>query len=252
LAKINVSKLSPSKPFAAQHSDSLIWGLSGSTLVHILLILGLGFYITQQAPRPIKHTVSVDLVSASQLSSLTQLGSGAEPSAIQPPSPKLKRKRIIHTDAKDKPFDKNAFLLEQQRLINEINKQAKVIKKSKRTGFLGVTDTRPAYQQYQKYWQTYVSQFGTKHYPGVLLEKDLAGSLELDITIDTQGVVRATDIHRSSGNTDIDNAAIEIAMLASPYKPLPEEISSQFDALHIIRTWEFKNNALSSRPTTLN
>lgn len=203
-------------------------------------------------PLPRKHTVSVDLVSASQLSSMTQLGAGAEPSAIKTPSPEVKPKRIIHTEAKNKPFDKNTFLLVQQRLINKINKQSKVINNAKRTGFLGVTDTRPAYQQYQKYWQKYVSQFGTEHYPSVLLEKDLAGSLELDITIDKQGVVRATDIHRSSGNNDIDNAAIEIAMLASPYKPLPEEISGQFDALHIIRTWEFKNNALTSRPTTLN
>ena len=216
-----------------------------------MLILGFGFYITQPEPQPSKQIISLNLVSPSEVSSQTQLGAGEETAdtKIVTPAP---QKKIIHTDARKKPFDRNAFLLEQARLIKEINKQDKVLQKYKRTGFLGVTDARPAYQQYQRYWQSYVSKFGTENYPDVLLEKNLSGSLELDITIDRKGIVRATDIHRSSGNVDIDNAAIQIAMLASPYKPLPDEIASEYDALHIIRTWDFRNNALRSRPVSLN
>lgn len=237
---------------APTHSDSLLWNLSGSTLVHILLILGLGFYIAGPEPRPLRQLISVTLVSSSELSHSTQVGAGGALSISQPPSPDLPHKKIVHTDTDKKLFDRKEFLVQQQVLLSEISKQSKVIEKSKRSGFLGVYDARPAYQQYQEYWQNYVSEFGTEHYPKVLLDKSLSGSLELDITIDRHGVVRATDIHRSSGNPDIDNAAIEIAMLASPYQPLPDEIAKDFDALHIIRTWSFKNNALISRPSNLN
>ncbi len=158
-----------------------------------------------------------------------------------------KQKQIIHTDEGSTPFDSGAFLIAQQRLMQEIKENNVAIEETERIGFLGVYDVHPAYRQYQQYWQSYVSEFGTQNYPRVLLDKGLSGTLELDIAIDKQGVVRSTDIHRSSGNLEIDNAAIEIAMLASPYDPLPDDMAKDIDVLHIIRTWDFNNNTLTSR-----
>jgi TonB family protein len=232
---------------ARRERESIVWDFSGSTLIHILIILGLGFYISQPAPSAPSHTISINLTSISELSSETQISEGQQVENAATPFTEQQQKKIIHTDEGTTPFDSGAFLLAQQRLIKEIRENNIALQETERIGFLGVYDVHLAYRQYQQYWQNYVSDFGTENYPRVLLDKGLNGTLELDIAIDKQGVVRSTDIHRSSGNVEIDNAAIEIAMLASPYDPLPEEMAREIDILHIIRTWEFKNNTLTSR-----
>ncbi|MCP4185395.1 MAG: TonB family protein, partial [Hyphomicrobiales bacterium] len=234
---------------ARRNSESIFWNFSGSTMIHILIILGLGFYISLPAPSPSapKHTISINLRTVSELSAETQIGEGKqmEKEASQPAE--RKQKQIIHTDEGTTPFDSGAFLIAQQHLMQEIKENNVAIEETERIGFLGVYDVHPAYRQYQQYWQNYVSEFGTENYPRGLLDKGLSGTLELDIAIDKNGVVRSTDIHRSSGNHEIDNAAIEIAMLASPYDPLPVDMAKDIDVLHIIRTWDFNNNTLTSR-----
>jgi TonB family protein len=235
------------KLFSRRNSESFIWNFSGSTLIHILIILGLGFYIALPRPSAPRHTISIKLTSVSELSAKTQISEGKQLDKAAGQPVEQKRKKVIHTNKQNNKFDSGAFLLAQQRLIKEIKENNKVIEETERIGFLGVYDLHPAYRQYQQYWQSYVSQFGTEHYPKELLEKDLSGTLVLDIAIDRQGIVRSTDIHDSSGNVDIDNAAIQIAILASPYDPLPEDMAKDIDILHIIRTWDFSNNTLTSR-----
>ncbi len=235
---------------ARRQNESLLWNLSGSTFVHIVLILGFGFYISFPEPKPLKHTISINLLPAAELSESSNIGAGktdARPAAKTSPQA-AENKRIVHADQGDDKFDHGAFLVQQQRLLNEINEHNTQNQAAERIGFLGVYEMHPSYRQYQEYWQRYVSQFGTQHYPEVLIEKQLNGDLELDISIDKQGVVRNVEVHRSSGNIDIDNAAIEIAMLASPYAPLPEEMAKEIDVLHIIRTWAFNNHTLVSHP----
>jgi len=247
LARYHAIKTFAQQKLARRNRESIIWNFSGSTLIHILIILGLGFYLAIPAPSTSRHTIALNLTSISELSSENQVGEGEqlEKEASQPTE--QQQKEIIHTDEGTTPFDSGAFLLAQQRLLKEIKENSIALEETERIGFLGVYDVHPAYRQYQQYWQNYVSEFGTKNYPRVLLEKSLNGTLELDIAIDKQGVVRSTDIHRSSGNIEIDNAAIEIAMLASPYDPLPDDMAKEIDILHIIRTWEFNNNTLTSR-----
>ena len=247
LARYHAIKSHALHKLARRNSESIIWNFSGSTLIHIFIILGLGFYISLPAPSAPRHTIAINLTSISDLSSETQIGEGKQMEKAASQSAEKQQKKIIHTDEGSTPFDSGAFLLAQQRLIKEIKENNIAIEETERIGFLGVYDVHPAYRQYQQYWQSYVSEFGTEHYPKILLEKELNGSLELDIAIDRQGIVRSTDVHRSSGNIDIDNAAIEIAMLASPYDPLPDEMAKDIDVLHIIRTWDFSNNTLISR-----
>lgn len=209
--------------------------------------MGLGFYVTQPEPLPLGQTISVNLKSVTELSDANQLGSRKSEDASQPPERKLQKTRVIHTPSTDNNWDYSVFVAEQKELLKEIDKISREIKQTERVGFLSLTENLPAYRQYQEYWENYVSQFGTQNYPAVLLQKKLSGLLELDISIDKKGVVRDIDVLSSSGNVDIDNAAIEIAMLASPYAPLPEGIAKDVDVLHIIRTWEFNNQMLTSR-----
>ena len=227
-------------------SESLLWNISGSTLLHVLIILGFGFYITQPDPVLPERTLSVNLVPNSELSTETLVGSG-KPIEQADSQPELHRDRkVLRVEQQQNRFEDTQFQLAPQNLMEEIKEINKAIEKTERVGFLGVYDTHPSYRQYQQYWQNYVSEFGTRHYPRELVEKGLNGSLELDIAIDRKGNVRSAKIHRSSGNSTIDRAAVRVAMAAGPYAPLPEEMAREIDILHIIRTWEFNNNTLTS------
>ena len=46
-------------------------------------------------------------------------------------------------------------------------------------------------------------------------------------------------MNRSSGHKVLDQAAIRIVRLASPFERFPTNIKSDTDILHITRTWTF-------------
>ena len=60
------------------------------------------------------------------------------------------------------------------------------------------------------------------------------------------GDVHQVKILESSGHKVLDEAAIRIVHLASPYAPFPRGISSEVDILEIIRTWRFHQDRLTS------
>jgi protein TonB len=51
--------------------------------------------------------------------------------------------------------------------------------------------------------------------------------------------VNEINLRRSSGHKVLDDAAIRIVELASPFAPLPRNILEETDILHIERTWQF-------------
>jgi len=51
----------------------------------------------------------------------------------------------------------------------------------------------------------------------------------------------------SSGHKVLDDAAIRIVHLASPFAPFPADLRQEADILDIVRTWQFqRNNSLRS------
>jgi protein TonB len=60
------------------------------------------------------------------------------------------------------------------------------------------------------------------------------------VGIAQNGTVDSIDIMRSSGVSELDQAAIHIVQLAAPYSPLPDNIKDRVDILHITRTWRFE------------
>ena len=90
-------------------------------------------------------------------------------------------------------------------------------------------------------WRRRVEIIGNLYYPQDLALKGISGDLLLDAAIDKEGKIKSVRILRTSGNSVLDNAAINIVKLASPFSPLPEKIIEETDILHITRTWKFSN-----------
>jgi TonB family protein len=95
-------------------------------------------------------------------------------------------------------------------------------------------------------WQNYVEQFGNDHYPDIALKNNLMGDLRLLVAINKDGSVHEVKIRKSSGSSQLDEAAIKLVYQAAPYEALPPEIAQDIEILEIIRTWQFRGSLTTS------
>ena len=98
------------------------------------------------------------------------------------------------------------------------------------------------YAAYMQAWVAKVERVGNLNYPEEVRRLKLVGDLVMTVGIKSDGSVESIDIQRSSGLTQLDQAATRIVRLAGPYSPLPEHINSSVDVLHITRTWRFSRD----------
>jgi protein TonB len=95
---------------------------------------------------------------------------------------------------------------------------------------------------YLEAWRSKIERIGNLNYPEQAKREKLSGSLILDVGINADGTVHSIELRRSSGYKLLDDAAIRIVRLASPFAPLSEEMRKDTDILHITRTWQFLND----------
>ncbi len=95
------------------------------------------------------------------------------------------------------------------------------------------------FAQYMADWRKTVEKIGNRHYPETARKNNIKGSLVLSVAILPDGEVQRVKILRSSGKKILDESAIRIVRLASPYPPFPPDFIDDVDILNITRTWEF-------------
>ncbi len=91
---------------------------------------------------------------------------------------------------------------------------------------------------YMRYWVERIEQAGNENYPQEARAKQIYGDLRLAVTLLPDGSIEGVEILLSSGQRVLDQAAIRIVRLASPFNPFPPELA-EWDKLEIIRTWRF-------------
>jgi protein TonB len=95
-------------------------------------------------------------------------------------------------------------------------------------------------------WRTKVESIGNRYYPVASSRYGIYGDLRLMVAIRYDGRIENIEILSSSGHAVLDEAAIRIVRMASPFEPFPPELRATTDLLEIIRTWKFRQNRLSS------
>ncbi|MGB1882908.1 MAG: TonB family protein [Gammaproteobacteria bacterium] len=98
------------------------------------------------------------------------------------------------------------------------------------------------YAAYMEAWRAKVERVGNINYPDEARVRQLSGNLLLDVSLNADGSVIEITVRRSSGHKVLDDAAIRIVELASPFAAFPDDIREEVDILHITRTWKFVNN----------
>jgi len=95
-------------------------------------------------------------------------------------------------------------------------------------------------------WRQWVEAVGNKYYPEASERYSIYGKLRLLVVIRRDGSLEDIKVLSSSGQAVLDEAAIKIVRLAAPFAPFSKQLQATTDKLEIIRTWQFRENKLSS------
>ena len=126
----------------------------------------------------------------------------------------------------------------EAQLDSEINNRAK--KPRRRT--VSAATHRATDALYIDAWRRKIERIGNLNYPEKAKRERVYGSLSLKVAVNADGTVNEILVLRSSGHKILDDAAIRIVRLASPFAPLTSEILVDTDILEIIRVWQFQPN----------
>ena len=96
-------------------------------------------------------------------------------------------------------------------------------------------------------WRRRVEAVGNINYPIKARQQQVYGNVRMLISLNASGQISETRIIQSSGESLLDQAAVDIVNLAAPFEPFPEELKAEADILEIVRTFRFhEGNTLSS------
>lgn len=108
-------------------------------------------------------------------------------------------------------------------------------------------DTREAtLAPYLDAWRHKVERIGTLNYPTAARREGIKASPVLEVAIDSAGVLEKAVIRTSSGYPDLDQAALEILKLASPFDPFPSELAAEYRVLRFAYEWQFVGGRVQS------
>ncbi len=128
-----------------------------------------------------------------------------------------------------------------------------VLRGDPKTGQWISPDTRASkLAPYLDAWRRKVERVGTLNFPSAARRADLSGSPVIEVALGSDGRLIEATIRRGSGHEEIDQAALQILKLASPFEPFPRELARDYDALRFAYQWEFFGGQLSAGTVTTN
>jgi protein TonB len=100
-------------------------------------------------------------------------------------------------------------------------------------------------------WRRRVERIGTLNYPTVAQQRGAAGNPVVEVVIRRDGNLGSVRIQRSSGRPEIDEAALQILKLASPFDPFPPELAREYRSLRFAYEWQFEGGRAPRSAVTL-
>lgn len=190
------------------------------------------------APQPIQSG-SPEIAETDQLPLITQLYSKEKTLPLeQQYESELKREQV------DEKLD---YDLEIARLTAELNLAKEAYAKRPKKMVLTANTHEYIPARYMHSWVEKVERIGNLNYPEKASHDGVEGSLMLEVELKWDGSVVEINLVRSSGSQLLDDAAIRIVELASPFPPFNQDLRESADHLEIVRTWQFSNGGLATR-----
>jgi protein TonB len=109
-----------------------------------------------------------------------------------------------------------------------------------------------AYQlaPYLDSWRRKVERLGTVNYPNVARHDQGARAPVIEVALLASGKLQEARVLRSSGDAALDQAALDILRLASPFPALPAALTREYRVLRFAYQWEFMAGTVGSGSVT--
>jgi protein TonB len=126
-----------------------------------------------------------------------------------------------------------------------------VLRGDPRTGQWVSPDTKASsLAPYLDAWRRKIERIGTLNFPSAARRSELSGSPVIEVALGRDGRLLEASVQRGSGYPEIDQAALEILRLASPFEPFPRALARDYASLRFAYQWEFVNGALAQGTVT--
>ena len=133
-------------------------------------------------------------------------------------------------------------------LLAEVAEEESRYAKRPRVHYLSALSAKSAVEaKYIDEWVNKIERIGTINFPKEAIDQGISGDMIVNVVIDQSGHVVKSTVEKSSGSPLLDQAALNIVNLASPYLKFSPEIREKWDQLSITRTWSFHTGRLETR-----
>jgi protein TonB len=100
-------------------------------------------------------------------------------------------------------------------------------------------------------WKRKVERVGNLNLPFAVRNAGLSGSPVVEVEIAANGRLQQANVRRSSGFGALDEAALTILKLASPFEPFPADLAANYAQLRFTYQWDFVAGTLQSGAVTV-
>ena len=244
---------------ASAARDRLAFSLALALIIHVAFFFAVRFepptdqarmaapdlVLSLKSSRPMPDDVQV-------LSNVNTNGEGdeaplqLEEAMLSPPTPSEQKampvvpitERASDDAGPDKPLvlalDLSTYIQPGLRALNTVGQSDRVKRIS------GVEAKASPEAFYLESWKRKIEAVGNLNYPAKAKAEGIYGRLRVLVSIYPNGQLKEARILSSSGHPVLDQAALNIIDLASPFAPFPTTLRKEADLLEIVRVWEFR------------
>lgn len=248
--------------------ERLSWAIFIAAAAHGLFILGVGFSGPPQEGPSEVPTLEVTLLDAPSpdeleprdaryLAQANQEGSGntaetlrpefhdqppaQETAAAQPPPPELPAEALVSSwrgalAARIAPPDREPEPTPPE--AQPDGGLTRVSDSNPREFFVSIDARASIFAEYLAAWKARMERLGTLNFPNVAQGAHERNPV-LEVAVAADGTLATVRVTRSSGHGPLDQAAIDLVRLASPFDPFPPAVRAQYDTLRFAYEWRF-------------
>ena len=124
-------------------------------------------------------------------------------------------------------------------LVSEFDDNTQIHSPELRELFVSVNTRKADLARYLVLWKRKIEQVGTLNFPNQSLLEGLSGNPTLEVAISSNGFLEDVVLRKSSGEPRVDQAAMNIVRLASPFDAFPTKLQAQYDVMRFVYIWQF-------------
>jgi protein TonB len=95
---------------------------------------------------------------------------------------------------------------------------------------------------YMTAWRDKIESLGSLHYKQALWRAPGSRFPDVEVVIRADGTLESSALLQSSGSAKVDQAALDILKLASPFDPFPKELADKYRSLRVTYRWQYEGD----------